>query len=78
MADRVAQTHGTETTQGQPPTFKHCWVAGRHGRLPGLLLQWRSIEGHWEGRVVHPVLETDGWVVVEEWIDARLLDDASS
>ena len=74
MADRVAPT--TQTAEHSTPAVKHCWVNGRHGRLPGLLLEWRHYDGLWRGRVVRPVDEGDGWVVVEDWVAATLLDPA--
>ncbi len=74
MADRVATTAQAGI---QPPAgVKHCWVNGRHGRVPGLLLEWRQRDGGWYGRVVRPVDEGDGWVVVEDWVEAALLDPA--
>lgn len=76
MTDRVKPA--AETAEGLPPpprTLKHCWVTDRHGRLPGLLLEWRLTESGYRGRVVHPVYE-DGWVVVEEWLPAELLERA--
>ena len=74
MADRVGA--GPQPTDRPAPTVKHCWVNGRHGRVPGLLLEWRQVDGAWRGRVVRPVDEGDGWVVVEDWVDAALLDPA--
>jgi hypothetical protein len=72
LADRVAGTGGRPA----PPRAKHCWVTGPTGRLPGLLLAWRQgVEG-WEGRVVHLVLEPSGWVVVDEWLPAAVLEPA--
>ena len=82
MADRVARSlpepppSAAAPTRPDPPPVKPCWVNGRHGRLPGLLLEWRNVGGTWRGRVVHPVEEGDGWVVVEEWVEAALLDPA--
>jgi hypothetical protein len=49
-------------------------VTDRHGRLPGLLLEWRRNASGWQGRVVRPALEADEWIVVEEWLPAELLD----
>ena len=56
------------------PAVKHCWVTDRHGRLPGLLLEWRCTPSGWQGRVVRPMLEDAEWIVVEEWMPAELLD----
>ena len=53
---------------------KHCWVTDRHGRLPGLLLEWRRTASGWQGRVVRPALEAGEWIVVEEWLPAELLE----
>lgn len=76
MADRVAATRATDTAPVSP-TLKHCWVTDRHGRLPGLLLRWQQRPDGWYGRVVRPVHEDDGWLVVEEWLPAQLLEPAA-
>ena len=55
------------------PVVKHCWVTDRHGRLPGLLLEWRRTASGWQGRVVRPTLEAGEWIVVEEWLPVELL-----
>lgn len=55
---------------------KHCWVADEHGRLPALLLAWRRTESGYQGRVVRPVPDEDGWVVVDEWLPADRLGPA--
>jgi hypothetical protein len=57
-----------------PPPIRPCWVTDRYGRLPGLLLEWRRTGSGWQGRVVRPVLEDGGWIVVEEWMPAELLE----
>ena len=72
MSDRV-----DPEPEPEPPPIRHCWVTDRHGRLPGLLLEWRRREDGWHGRVVRPIREDDGWVVVEEWLPAGLLERAS-
>ena len=59
-----------------PPAVKHCWVTDRHGRLPGILLEWRSTLAGWQGRVIRPVLEDGDWIVIEEWMPAELLKRA--
>lgn len=80
MADRIARSQGggTEPERRGPeaPRLKHCWVTTDAGRHPGLLLEWRNVAGAWEGRVVHPVQDPDGWVLLEEWLPAGLLDPA--
>jgi hypothetical protein len=52
---------------------KPCWVTDRHGHNPGLLLEWRQVAAGWQGRVVRPVRDGSGWIVVEEWLPAELL-----
>ena len=73
MADRVKHPRDTRSA----PPIKHCWVTDPHGRLPALLLEWRRTEAGFQGRVLHPVVEAGGgWVVVEEWLPAAVLDPA--
>lgn len=61
----------------EPPPIRPCWVTDEHGRLPGLLLEWRLTVSGWHGRVVRPVVEEGCWVVVEEWLPATLLTPGS-
>jgi len=66
-----------ERIHGDPPPaspVKPCWVTDRHGRHPGLLLEWRPVQAGWRGRVVRPVIDSSGWVVVEVWLAAELLE----
>ena len=44
--------------------------------MPGLLIEWRRVASGWQGRVVHPVPDASGWVLVEEWLPAAHLDQA--
>jgi len=84
MAERVANARAAapaspeprspEPGSPEPPPIRPCWVTDRHGRLPGLLLEWRQRPDGWHGRVVHVVQDDVGWVVVEEWLPAGLLD----
>jgi len=87
MAERIAATKAAasptparpaEPTAGPrgPDALKHCWVRGEHGRLPALLIEWRRTASGWQGRVVHPVPDAAGWVLVEEWLPAAALDQA--
>ena len=71
MSDRV-----DPATEPEPPPIRHCWVTDSNGRLPGLLLEWRQVNGEWRGRVMHPVLEDGAWVIVDEWLSAGLLSPA--
>jgi hypothetical protein len=72
MSDRVAS--GRDEARPDAPQIRHCWVTDSNGRLPGLLLEWRQVEGVWRGRVVRPVEDDGAWVVVDEWLPGGLLD----
>jgi hypothetical protein len=84
MAERIAATRANDgaprgsepapPARRGPESLKHCWVNGDHGRLPALLLEWRRTASGWQGRVVHPVPDGDGWILVEEWLPAAALD----
>lgn len=87
LAERVAQSRAREATQAERPStsssspaeqVKHVWVDVASGRHAGLLLEWRRWEGGWRGRVLHPVKDVNGWAVVEEWLDASLLQPVTS
>lgn len=58
------------------PNVKHCWYDGPHGRQAALLLEWRCIEGGYDGRIVVPAPEPDGWAIVEMWVESGLLSQA--
>lgn len=64
--------HGTPPATSPAPV-KRCWVDGRDGRVPGLLLEWRRTPSGWRGRVVYPVSEGASWAIVDEWLPAELL-----
>ena len=73
MAQRVALGAPSEDCPA-----RHCWVAGAVDdggvKRPGLLVEWRSLAGEWQGRVVYvAALRPDGWLLVEEWLPASLL-----
>ncbi|MBF4766936.1 hypothetical protein ISU10_04040 [Nocardioides agariphilus] len=59
-----------------PGSLRHCWVDHDHGRVPGLLIEWRRTASGWQGRVVHPVRDPSGWILVEEWLPAASLVQA--
>lgn len=67
---------GRATRESEPPPVKPCWVTDKHGRHPGLLLEWRRTAAGWQGRVVRPVLEAGRWMVAEEWLPAEMLSGA--
>jgi hypothetical protein len=76
-----AASAGPAAPAGDSCPARHCWVAdaadGRGVKRPGLLVEWRSADGAWEGRVVYPVrLRPDAWQLVEEWLPAELLTPA--
>jgi hypothetical protein len=57
---------------------RHCWVAGAVDdagvKRPGLLVEWRTTETGWQGRVVYVAqLRAGVWALVEEWLPASLL-----
>jgi hypothetical protein len=86
MAERIAATRAAAAappvtpapTSRGPGALKHCWVDHEHGRLPGLLIEWRRTAAGWQGRVVHPVRDPAGagWILVEEWLPAAALVQA--
>jgi hypothetical protein len=57
---------------------RHCWVTGTVDQTgvkrPGLLVEWRTTESGWEGRVLYPATLRPGqWQLIEEWLPATLL-----
>ena len=79
MAERIAATRAAAAAPPAGPrgpgALKHCWVDHEHGRVPGLLVEWRRTPSGWQGRVVHPVRDPagPGWILVEEWLPAVAL-----
>jgi hypothetical protein len=79
MADLVRRGLDSPTPPSAPTGIKHCWVTDRHGRLPGLLLEWQRRERGFYGRVLHAVIDEWGeWILVEEWMPAELLEPVRS
>lgn len=82
LAARSARMRGEELIappERTPDQVRHVWVTTEHGRHAGLHLEWRKVAAGWQGRVVHPIPDpgpAGGWIVVEEWIDARSLERA--
>jgi hypothetical protein len=78
LSDRVRPGGAAVAPAADSCPARHCWVADaadRHGvKRPGLLVEWRQIDGGWEGRVVYAVrLRPDAWQLIEEWLPAALL-----
>ena len=83
MAERIAATKAAASpppapappppASRGPEALRHCWVRGDHGRVPALLVEWRRTASGWQGRVVHPVRDDGGWILVEEWLPAGSL-----
>jgi hypothetical protein len=77
MSERVRQVEDSgQTLPASPSGVKHCWVIDHNGRLPGLLLEWRRIGDHYDGRVVRLMHDGDAWIVVEEWLPQTMLEKA--
>ncbi len=46
----------------------------RAGIWPGLLVEWRQRNGHWQGRVAYTVTGPHGPALVESWLPAARLE----
>jgi hypothetical protein len=68
-ADALAEAKPSE----QPPPIKHCWYDGPNGTQPALLLGWRQLDGHYDGRIAVAALEPEGWAIVEMWVEQEML-----
>ncbi len=79
LAERVATTRARQageveqTAEVQPPLLKHAWYGGPYGRQAALLLEWRNIEGRFDGRICVAVPDDGGWAIVEMWVDGAML-----
>lgn len=61
----------------EPPPVRHCWYDGPNGRQAALLLGWRNVSGHYDGRIAVAAEEPGvGWGVVEMWVSAGMLSPA--
>jgi len=59
-----------------PRPQRHCWVvdgASPHVRAAGLLVEWRQLDGAWQGRVAYVVAVDDEATLVEAWLPAAQL-----
>jgi hypothetical protein len=64
-------------TGSQPPPVRHCWYDGSNGRQAALLLGWRNVSGHYDGRIAVAVEEPGvGWGIVELWVSGEMLSPA--
>lgn len=71
-----ADALGEASPAALPPPIKHCWYHGPHGSQPALLLGWRHLDGHYDGRIAVAALEADGWAIVEMWVEQGMLSPA--
>lgn len=58
------------------PVVKHCWYDGPYGRQAALLLEWRRIEGGYDGRILVAAPDSEAWGVVEMWVESGMLSPA--
>lgn len=59
-----------------PRPQRHCWVvdgASPYVRAPGLLVEWRQLDGSWQGRVAYVVGADEEATLVEAWLPASQL-----
>jgi hypothetical protein len=64
-------------TAANPPSVRHCWYDGPNGRQAALLLGWRNVSGHYDGRIAVAAQEPSvGWGIVEMWVSAEMLSPA--
>jgi hypothetical protein len=40
------------------------------------MLEWRRTVSGWQGRVVRPMLGEGCWVIIEDWLPARMPEAA--
>lgn len=80
----TADLHGTRPAGWFPaasdeptPPVRHCWYDGPNGRQAALLLKWRNVGGHYDGRIAVAAHEPGvGWGIVEMWVEQDLLAPA--
>lgn len=59
---------------------RHCWVVDGSSvrlRAPGLLVEWRQLDGAWQGRVAYVVGSDGEATLVEAWLPASQLEPAT-
>lgn len=87
LRDRVRAEGSGAATPAEPVDpvegtcpARHCWVtvpADATETRPGLLLEWRQVDGRFQGLVCYPAqLRPGAWAAVTEWIPAELLAQA--
>ncbi len=79
-AGRSEQSTATVSAASSGQPARHCWItvpADGSAARPCLLLEWRRVGRHWEGRVVYAAeLRPGRWAAVDEWVPAELLSAA--
>ncbi len=67
LASRVAATSSTSLRVPSGSPARHCFVEGE----PALLVEWRQVDGGWEGRVLSMTwIDAVGWATLERWLPA--------
>ncbi len=57
----------------------HCWVSEAGARRPGLLLEWRKLDGRWQGLVAYLRVDERGeYALLQSWLDGEQLRAAWS
>jgi hypothetical protein len=76
-APAVSPTASGYAAAGDGGEGRHCWVRDppeAAGIWPGLLVEWRQRNGHWQGRVAYTVTGPHGPALVESWLPAARLE----
>jgi hypothetical protein len=74
LAARTRETPSTRPIAGS----RHCWVTDEGAQHPGLLLEWRQLDGRWQGLVAFVRVDGAGFALVQAWLDAHQLSAAKS
>jgi hypothetical protein len=74
LAERSRDMPATRPVAGS----RHCWVTDQGAQHPGLLLEWRQLEGRWEGLVAFVRMDDTGFALVQAWLDSQQLSAAKS
>jgi hypothetical protein len=74
LAARKRELAGTRPVAGS----RHCWVSDEGDQHPGLLLEWRQLDGRWQGLVAFVRADEAGFALVQAWLGSEQLSAARS